>query len=626
MGLLGLIFKKKKDPSSAHGEEKENKEIQEQENEGLVSSDTSIAIAPKKSKSSKKQSPPPSNTTSNTSDNQTSGGRKDAGEVANNNQHPEDDEPMPTIIMISNSKGLQKSDRKWLSQINLSEEVINTNFPTIVHIMNFLRKKDSIYYKYIEQPEQLAQIKESLKDQMPSVIVSNTAAGGQHSSANSSDEESESKGHHKHHHGRHHHHHHHHHRKSQDNNNNGHSPTNTKQEDQQQTTNNNNIINLDVPIIHITSAAATNESATSSSTIPTTITTTSHNNSINHVIISNPTTHSGKSISYIMEARKRRIDQARIFLEPGVFAKFPDEIETASHKLLVEGNPKEQYKNLDFEARGGFGSVFAAKNKNPHSQYDRAMVALKKMPHRTPKQKRMNLAEIGFMKFCKHPNIVTFLSSYQKNEEVWMIMEFMEGGTLREAISNFIFCESRIAYVAKEILKGIQYMHSHSLCHRDLKSSNIMISMKGEIKLIDFGLAIDFSIEREDIHMCGSPFWMPPEQIQGQPHSFSADIWSFGVCIVEMINRKVPHHNSRLKAMISVVTDGIKFTKAEHPDWSDEILDFLDKCLQVDPTKRSTAQQLLEHPFLLKCCTLKEIKEILPALFMSNTLSKQGLE
>eukprot|EP01133_Synstelium_polycarpum_P017950 gene17950-21412_t len=493
----------------------------------------------------------------------------------------EDEEDyVPTIYCVHSLRGLQKSDRKWLAHAGVSDEVVAANFPTVIHIINFLRKKDSIYYRFIEQPD-------CLKDQfftlpkidgvIPSVIVSSVNNGSSSPLPNSpvfSSSEQCSDGH------------------------ESSAPTKRR-------------------------SSSTNGSGINHSPFLRAMPPASMSSSSGVIVTSTPP--ASYSMSGVYPERKRRIDAYRIFCAPGVFFKFPEELELATEKLLIEGNPKESFKNLDFEAKGGFGSVFAAKNKNPHSNHDRHMVALKKMPHRTPKQRRMNMSEIGFMRFCRHPNIVQFLCSYQRGDELWMIMEFMEGGTLREAIANFNFCEARIAYVAREVLKGIDYLHTNGLCHRDLKSSNIMISMKGDIKIIDFGLAIDFNMEREDVHMCGSPFWMPPEQIQGAAHSFSADIWSFGVCIAEMLKRKVPNHSSRLKAMVAVATEGLSFTREEYPEWSDDALDFLSKCLRMEPSERATTTVLLTHPFLAKACSLKDIRDILPALFMSNTLSKQGL-
>ncbi|GAM21246.1 hypothetical protein SAMD00019534_044210 [Acytostelium subglobosum LB1] len=542
MKFFSNIFKKNKDRQHLDDADA---------NDELVDSEQKVIVPSRKSKRNSVGSISPTGSSS-----PRSGKKNNDG---NCEPLTEEEDPVPTIICISNLKGLQKYDRKWLTQSGIKDEVINDNFPIVVHVLNFLRRKDFIYYKYVEQPEQIAQLKEMVKDQVPSVVVTSSASSQNSPNYSSSDEEDEAGG--------------------------GRAKN-----------------NLSIP----RNAAGSQSPG---------------------VIVTSANTNSGgpSSFSFIYTENTRRIDSGRIFMSPGVFFKFPEELETATERILNEGNPKEQYKNLDFEARGGFGSVYAAKNKNPHCANDKQMVALKKMPHRTLKQKRMNLTEISFMKYCRHPNIADFICSYQRNDELWMIMEFLEGGTLSDAIHNFTFCESKIAYVAREILRGIHYLHANNICHRDLKSSNIMISLKGDIKIIDFGLAIDFSIEKEDIHMCGSPYWMPPEQIHGRPHSFSADIWSFGVCVVEMLKRRLPNHNSRLKSMVTTATEGLVLSREEHAEWSDEVYDFVHRCIQFDPQQRATAEQLLEHPFLTKACDLKDIKEILPALFMSNTLSKQGL-
>jgi len=187
-----------------------------------------------------------------------------------------------------------------------------------------------------------------------------------------------------------------------------------------------------------------------------------------------------------------------------------------------------------------------------------------------------------------------------------------------------MFTENQIAYVAREMLKGLAYLHENRLVHRDLKSANVMLSIKGDVKLIDFGLCFDASVSDEEVHMCGSPFWMPPEMIRHQPHSWPADIWSFGVCVVEMKKRKLPNHKSRFKAMFTVGCEGMTFDR-EDEEWSEDLYDFLEKCLQVNPKDRPTANQLLTHPFMESAASLRDMQQIMPAIFLTNTMTKQGI-
>ncbi|KAF2072694.1 hypothetical protein CYY_006000 [Polysphondylium violaceum] len=624
MNLLSNIFKKKNAKNSLLLENEEFFDVEKR----------SVIVPPQSNKRKKKEN---QNVKYNSKDNivvaHGGGGAGAGGGSGGTGGEDDEEEPVPTVYCVSTVGGLQKNDRKWLKLSGITEEITIENFSVVLHVLNFLRRKDLIYYKFIDQPEQIIQIKESMAlgngsvtTIVPSVVISSVKSNQLLlTTANSNSS-----------------------------NNSQSSPivcgispycsTNELIHQNQcsleefivepTSTNSNVIINNNIinsndnsnqqqPHLNLNHLNLHHQQIINNNN--------SHNGTIlqqqnNTILITPQSLSAGLSHSYYYPGKKKRIDANRVFISPSHFCKYPEEIDIAIEKLLNQGNPKELYKNLYFEAKGGFGSVFLAKNRAAsHASAEKQMVAVKKMPHKTLRQKRMNLNEIGFLKYCNHPNIVKLLCSFLKNEELWLVMELMEGGTLREAVGNFSFCESKIAYICKETLKAISYLHSNGLCHRDLKSSNIMISMNGEIKLIDFGLAVDFNNEKEDIHMCGSPFWMPPEQILGRPHSLPVDIWSFGVCVVEMLKRKVPNHNSRLKAMVTIATEGLSFTKLEYPYWSDQVLDFLSKCLQTDPLKRASADELLAHPFLENSCDLKEIKDILPALFMSNTLSKQGI-
>ncbi|EGC32729.1 hypothetical protein DICPUDRAFT_95210 [Dictyostelium purpureum] len=569
--LLSSLFSKKK---------KHN------DNEELVDSEKRSVIVPNK-KSNKKTKDKNlkddisfSKKSSSSEGNGNSGIREMAGGNAGGGNAVEDNdgELHPVVYCVSDVKGLLKTDKKWIQISGIEEEFLTQHFTTVLTVLNFLRRRELVYYKFIEQPEQISQMNkdqqtpkfDSRNVSIPEIIIKNHISLLEEDILN--------------------------------------SPSIT---DNCNSNSNNSLKPLDLNLLKINSDDININN--NGSTTPTSN------------IILTPNNISGLSYSYCYPGRKKRIDSNRIFVSPGQFFKFPEEYDLALEKLLNEGNPKEHYKNLDFEARGGFGSVFAAKNKTPHSVMEKQMVALKKMPNKTNKQKRMNLSEIGFMKYCSHPNIAKFLCSFQKSDEFWLIMEFMEGGTLSQAIRNFKFCERKIAFVCREVLKGIEYLHSKNICHRDLKSGNIMISVKGEVKIIDFGLAIDFNMEKEEINMCGSSYWMPPEQINGKFHSISADIWSFGICVVEMLDGRVPNYDSRLRAMVTVATDGLKISQTERPLWSFEALDFVSQCLQFDPSKRSKAIDLLNHPFLQKACDIKEIMDILPALNMANVLERQGL-
>eukprot|EP00005_Dracoamoeba_jomungandri_P007696 CAMPEP_0174274966 /NCGR_PEP_ID=MMETSP0439-20130205/59571_1 /TAXON_ID=0 /ORGANISM="Stereomyxa ramosa, Strain Chinc5" /LENGTH=429 /DNA_ID=CAMNT_0015367035 /DNA_START=11 /DNA_END=1300 /DNA_ORIENTATION=- len=141
-----------------------------------------------------------------------------------------------------------------------------------------------------------------------------------------------------------------------------------------------------------------------------------------------------------------------------------------------EENPVSSRSNLKIRkevGHGGFGRVFAAKG-------GKGKVAVKKMKHTSEKRKYTNLKEINMLKTLNHPNIVTYHHSFVVDDELWAVMEFMEGGTLTEAIrAAGHFEETHIAYSAKGMLQAVKYLHDLTIIHRDIKSGNVMMSIQG---------------------------------------------------------------------------------------------------------------------------------------------------
>jgi len=203
-------------------------------------------------------------------------------------------------------------------------------------------------------------------------------------------------------------------------------------------------------------------------------------------------------------------------------------------------------------------------------------------------------------------------------------MEFMEGGTLTQAVNAYDFLEPQIAFVAREILHALEFIHNLGFVHRDLKSANVMMTINGEIKLIDFGLVIDLQYGTPE-HMVGSPFWMPPEMIRRQPHGRAADIWSFAICLLELANKQPPNRSSFVRCMFMTATVGYPQPFENADMWSLDIKDFISHCLILEPELRWTASQLLEHPFLKAADTPDKMKRILSSIFIRNCLEFTGM-
>lgn len=293
------------------------------------------------------------------------------------------------------------------------------------------------------------------------------------------------------------------------------------------------------------------------------------------------------------------------------------EIDEKAEEIIIPLDPQSIFKKTREVAKGGFGVVFEGFGK------DKEKVAIKVVPSSTDKEKRMNLREIGSLISFQHPNIVKLLCSYFYKDEIWVIMEFMEGGTLTEATNLYSFDESQISYVAREILKGLEFLHSKEFMHSDLKSGNIMMSTQGEIKLIDFGLCCHKSMGLNK-KMAGSPYWMPPEMILRVPYSLNIDIWSFGICLLELANRKPPTRTNRVKAMFITATAGCQNALMDPEKWTPLFSDFLSQSLAFDHTQRPSASQLLKHEFIQKAAGVETMKQILSGAFIQNNTSSSS--
>jgi len=204
------------------------------------------------------------------------------------------------------------------------------------------------------------------------------------------------------------------------------------------------------------------------------------------------------------------------------------------------------------------------------------------------------------------------------DEEVWIITEYIKGVTLSQAVKHHSFKDVHTAFIAHELISAVKYLHSKNYAHRDIKSSNIMLSRNGHVKLVDFGLCTDMS-SGPDTRMVGSPFWMPPEMINKKPHNLSADIWSLGVCILEISLRAPPFSSSPVLCMFNVGTIGL--LKMIPKNISEHAQDLLHSCLQMDSTQRPTAIQLLKHDWFSQKISQRDFAVTCDKIFLSESLN-----
>ncbi|PKI83922.1 Ste20p [Malassezia vespertilionis] len=258
------------------------------------------------------------------------------------------------------------------------------------------------------------------------------------------------------------------------------------------------------------------------------------------------------------------------------------------------GDPTVMFKELLKIGQGASGGVYTAKSIGSEQ-----LVAIKQMVLEQQPKKDLIVNEIEVMKQSRHPNIVNFLNAFLLKGELWVVMEYMEGGPLTDVVLHSILSDRQIAAVARECLTGLQHLHAHGVIHRDIKSDNVLMSLRGEIKLTDFGFCAQIGqAHAKRVTMVGTPYWMAPEVVTRKEYDSRVDIWSMGILCIEMIEGEPPYLNENpLRALYLIATTGTP--KLNQPEkLSDTLRNFLSVCLDVDAERRPDATNLLQHPFL----------------------------
>ncbi|GAA5820467.1 hypothetical protein JCM11491_006831 [Sporobolomyces phaffii] len=271
-------------------------------------------------------------------------------------------------------------------------------------------------------------------------------------------------------------------------------------------------------------------------------------------------------------------------------------------------DPNLLYSKIKKVGQGASGSVFVSKVLAGGSK-----VAIKQMDLSHQPRKELIVNEILVMKESQHPNIVNFLDSFLVNgAELWVVMEFMEGGALTDIIDSNSLEEEQISSICNETCKGLQHLHAQSIIHRDIKSDNVLLDASGHVKITDFGFCAKLTDQKSKrATMVGTPYWMAPEVVKQKEYGAKVDIWSLGIMAIEMIENEPPYLDEEpLKALYLIATNGTPTLKKPEK-LSKELKNFLAVCLCVDVKSRATADELLQHEFLKKACPLPNLAPLL---------------
>eukprot|EP00397_Hematodinium_sp_SG-2012_P003970 GEMP01003980.1.p1 GENE.GEMP01003980.1~~GEMP01003980.1.p1 ORF type:complete len:1021 (+),score=165.69 GEMP01003980.1:109-3171(+) len=212
-------------------------------------------------------------------------------------------------------------------------------------------------------------------------------------------------------------------------------------------------------------------------------------------------------------------------------------------------------------------------------------------------------SEVSLLRKLNHRNIVKYLDCQRTDTDLYLILEYVEGGSLASILKKFgSFPESLCAIYIQQVLRGLEYLHDQGVVHRDIKGANTLTTKSGLVKLADFGVATKLEEVGHDIghqSVVGTPYWMPPELVEMKPPTFACDIWSVGCTVIEMVSGSPPYFDLQpFPALFRIAND----PHPPLPEGSSTLLnEFFLLCFQRDLTKRPSATKLLGHTWILTC-------------------------
>ncbi|RLW08217.1 hypothetical protein DV515_00003210 [Chloebia gouldiae] len=260
----------------------------------------------------------------------------------------------------------------------------------------------------------------------------------------------------------------------------------------------------------------------------------------------------------------------------------------------------DKYELIKQIGEGSFGKIFLAKGKMDNEPCVIKEINLTKMP---VKEKEASEKEVILLAKMKHANIVTFYASLQEKNNLYIVMEYCDGGDLMKRINmqhGVLFDEDQILSWFVQISLGLKHIHDKKILHRDVKAQNVFLSNNGKVaKLGDFGIARQLNSTTEFAHTCvGTPYYLSPEICENRPYNNKTDIWSLGCVLYELCALKHPFQGNSLHELVLKICRG-RFQPVS-PNYSYDLRILISQLFKISPRDRPSINSILKKPFLQK--------------------------